>query len=81
MEGPAVIGILCFGALVALGAMSQRRKRREAEAREYVARHHAEQARHEATKAVAELEALRIKNPPAKRGRPAKTQPETETKP
>jgi hypothetical protein len=76
-----MLGFIAFGALVALGAMNLRRKRREAEAREVVARHHAERAKHEAAKAVAELEALRIKNPPAKRGRPAKTQPETETKP
>jgi hypothetical protein len=67
-----MIGILCFGALVALGAMNLRRKRREAEAREYVARHKAQQARAEADKAMAEVELYKAQNPAPRRGRPRK---------
>lgn len=72
--------LIAFGALVALGAFNVHHKTRQAESRERIARHHVERAKHEAAKAVAELEALRIKNPPAKRGRPAKA-PEAEVKP
>ena len=68
-----MIGFIALGALVALGAMSQRRKRREAEAREIVAAHKARQARAEADKAVAELELHKAQNPPRRPGRPRKS--------
>jgi Flp pilus assembly protein TadB len=75
-----VIVFICFGALVILGAFNVRRQREHDESRERIARIHVERAKHEAAKAVAELEAFKVANPPAKRGRPAKT-PEAEIKP
>jgi hypothetical protein len=67
-----MIGFIAFGALVALGALNVARKRREAVAREYIARQHAERARHEAAKAIAELEAHKLTHPAPRRGRPRK---------
>jgi hypothetical protein len=73
-----MLGFIAFGALVALGAFSVHHKARQAESRERIARHHVERAKHEAAKAIAELEAYRLANPAPKRGRPVKT---TEAKP
>jgi hypothetical protein len=67
-----MIGFIAFGALVALGMVHAKRKRREAEAREIVAAHKARQARAEADKALAELELHKLANPPRRPGRPRK---------
>jgi hypothetical protein len=67
-----MIGFIAFGALVALGAFSVHHKARQAESRERIARHRVEQAKHEADKAVAELELHKLANPPRRPGRPRK---------
>jgi hypothetical protein len=69
-----VIGFIAFGALVALGFVHNRRKRREAIAQENIARLRTEQEHYAAARKAAEAEIARL-TAPARPGRPRKTRP------
>jgi hypothetical protein len=66
-------GFIAFGALVILGMMHNARKRHDSDVAERIAKHKAEQAKHDADKALAEYETAKLTNPAPARGRPRKT--------